>query len=413
MALAIKNQGMSITNFEELQKRVIRRMYQEAHSTGIAPDLWKQEMQDFERAIEMGTGLKFSKVKYDTPDWEMIQNLRYNTAVYDAFKLNKQNKELYKLLTDEKGKQRSWKEFKEEAEKVTNQYNKVWLQTEFNQSHQSANQAKRWNEAVNTADLYPNLEYIAVRDDHTRPEHEKLHGAIFPIDHPFWNKNYPPNGWACRCTARPTDKALNEIEGLTFDKDDPFATNVGKTSKIFTDDHPMVKEGNKTEVLKFIARNIRTVAQIRSSFRTFGKFKKATHKQIYFDGNTGGFYVESLKHKFDPVTGKFERKTAKILAKNGHQTELLADVYGKKNIDLNLNNLPTEIKVMNGERNILNRAKTAAKQGAKRVVYYINFENEAAMFKRFESVFANVPEIKELWYIRKGKLNKYAKRNPK
>ena len=37
----------------------------------------------------------------------------------------------------------------------------------------------------------------ALLDARTRPEH----GVILPVDHPWWKRHYPPNGWKCRCKA--------------------------------------------------------------------------------------------------------------------------------------------------------------------------------------------------------------------
>ncbi|MEP0235548.1 phage minor head protein [Roseibium sp.] len=46
----------------------------------------------------------------------------------------------------------------------------------------------------------PFLRYVAVQDGLTRPEHQKLHNLVLPVDDPFWDVFAPPNGWNCRCT---------------------------------------------------------------------------------------------------------------------------------------------------------------------------------------------------------------------
>ena len=46
----------------------------------------------------------------------------------------------------------------------------------------------------------PYLRYSAVMDRRTRPEHRAWHGTILPVDHPWWESHFPPNGWNCRCT---------------------------------------------------------------------------------------------------------------------------------------------------------------------------------------------------------------------
>ena len=47
----------------------------------------------------------------------------------------------------------------------------------------------------------PYLRYTAILDNRVRPQHRRWHGTILPIDHPWWQTHYPPNGWRCRCKA--------------------------------------------------------------------------------------------------------------------------------------------------------------------------------------------------------------------
>lgn len=65
-----------------------------------------------------------------------------------------------------------------------------------------AHAAGRWDQIQRTKDRLPYLEYDAVMDSRTRPEHAALDGTILPVDDPFWERFYPPNGWRCRCKVR-------------------------------------------------------------------------------------------------------------------------------------------------------------------------------------------------------------------
>ncbi|WHQ26751.1 phage minor head protein [Edwardsiella anguillarum] len=72
----------------------------------------------------------------------------------------------------------------------------------------------RYAQMVNTADLYPYWQYVAVLDSRTRPAHAALNGLVFRYDDPFWKTHYPPNGWRCRCRVRALSAARLKALGL-------------------------------------------------------------------------------------------------------------------------------------------------------------------------------------------------------
>ena len=53
---------------------------------------------------------------------------------------------------------------------------------------------------VGDTDLW-GFEYVTMRDDRVRPEHEELDGIRRRVGDPFWDIYWPPNGWNCRCQA--------------------------------------------------------------------------------------------------------------------------------------------------------------------------------------------------------------------
>lgn len=116
---------------------------------------------------------------------------------------------------------------------VTQEYNITWLRTEYEQSVASSQMAEKWVGFEENADIYPNLEYRAVTDDQTRPEHAALNGIIRPINDDFWNANYPPNDWGCRCSVTQTDKEVNK--SIDFKPAKGFDFNPGKDKKLFSD----------------------------------------------------------------------------------------------------------------------------------------------------------------------------------
>jgi len=41
----------------------------------------------------------------------------------------------------------------------------------------------------------PHWQYMAVQDGSTRPPHAAQHGKVYPADHEYWSRWYPPNGF--------------------------------------------------------------------------------------------------------------------------------------------------------------------------------------------------------------------------
>ena len=158
-----------------------------------------------------------------------------------------QLKEMSALLVDDSGKIRNWQDFKTEVLKRNKAYNLRYLQAEYQTAKASAQMARKWNEAQAVKHLYPNLKYMTAHDERVREDHAKLDGIVRPIDDPFWDTHYPPNGWRCRCSVRSTrDEAtpLKDIPKVPVHKH--FRHNVGKTGQIIDEkQHPYYKYINE------------------------------------------------------------------------------------------------------------------------------------------------------------------------
>lgn len=80
--------------------------------------------------------------------------------------------------------------------------NRATLEALVRTNVQTGYGAGRWQAAQDPdiQDLLWGWEYVTVGDDRVRPNHEIMDGARYPKDDPFWRKNWPPNGWNCRCS---------------------------------------------------------------------------------------------------------------------------------------------------------------------------------------------------------------------
>lgn len=76
------------------------------------------------------------------------------------------------------------------------------LQIIFDTNLRTSYAAGRWENIDKAKKLRPYLRYIAILDERTREQHRHWNDTVKPVDDPFWNDHYPPNGWRCRCSVQ-------------------------------------------------------------------------------------------------------------------------------------------------------------------------------------------------------------------
>ena len=59
--------------------------------------------------------------------------------------------------------------------------------------------AGQWERIIRNKATHPYLRYVTRRDERVRASHAAWDNLTLPVDDPFWNTHYPPNGWRCRC----------------------------------------------------------------------------------------------------------------------------------------------------------------------------------------------------------------------
>jgi SPP1 gp7 family putative phage head morphogenesis protein len=92
------------------------------------------------------------------------------------------------------------------------------LKVIYDTNLRTAYSAGTWERILDNQKAFPYLRYSAVMDSRTRPEHSELHGITLPVDDPFWDTHYPPNGWFCRCTVMQVSRERLEAEGWQVSK---------------------------------------------------------------------------------------------------------------------------------------------------------------------------------------------------
>ena len=176
---------------------MIQKVYEQKLKAGdVHADSWKATTEEYWKAIK--EGWEKAPQFYSKAQLAMLE-LRRNVNVFSAFKNHANIIELTQALAGEDGKPKSFSEFKKMAAVIDEKYNKNWLQAEYKYAVNAARSAAQWQ---GFKERGGKLEYFTIGDGRVRDEHRKLHGTIMPVDHPFWDLYYPPNGWNCRCYVR-------------------------------------------------------------------------------------------------------------------------------------------------------------------------------------------------------------------
>lgn len=200
----------------------------------IDRDMWQEHYSRLLNHAEAGWGKRFSEAA-DLKEWERFQRIEQNLREFAALKQHRIIEELrqLKLATPNRA------DWELAARKLLRRHNDRYLRAELQATTAAAQAAESWAVFESRAYLYPNLRYETAGDERVRESHRVLDGIVKPINDPFWDMYYPPNGWGCRCKVVQTDEEASSTgEGVDFDPPKGFRGNVGKTGKLFGEDHP-------------------------------------------------------------------------------------------------------------------------------------------------------------------------------
>jgi len=207
----------------------IREAFEERGiSEAQSKELWQYYYKHLNKALAEGYNPTIEET-----NTELVTSLKHNLARFSAFKETSFKQQIEASLT-KNGKVLSWQEFKDEANKLNVEYNRRWLQVEYNQTVANALSAQKYEEYIANKRIYPNLTYHAVHDERTRETHRAWDGLTLPVEHEFWKTHLPPNDWGCRCYVEPTAGPVTEgvhTEDIPIKED--FANNPALSGEIF------------------------------------------------------------------------------------------------------------------------------------------------------------------------------------
>ena len=86
------------------------------------------------------------------------------------------------------------------------------LRTLYRANCRAARAAGLWVRAQRTKDTDPYFLYEPGPDEACEP-HRAWAGTLLPVDHPWWDDHFPPNGWDCDCRVRPVSETETRRRG--------------------------------------------------------------------------------------------------------------------------------------------------------------------------------------------------------
>lgn len=283
--------------------RIIKQIH--ASGTAIATDrlLLRKTASELMKAVTKGYKKDFIEVAFGSPDFEMLKRLTTDTFHFSAAKNYQELKDFSSAMVDN-GRVLSFNEFKEATDAINNKYNLSWLETEYNQAIATSQMSARWVEFEQNNDYM--LRYQTVGDANVRDSHARLNNITKPVSSSFWDVNYPPNGWGCRCDVvqlatkkgKETDLSGKQLPVIP----DMWAINVGKQSVVFPPGHAYYKniptdawtvldKATKTAVVKNIT--------IKATYLTDKKvFRDELNSEILFTKKNIKEYVNQPHKHF-------------------------------------------------------------------------------------------------------------------
>ncbi len=299
---------------------------------------------------------------------EFLKELKTNTNVFSAFKTHRMQNDIAGRLLDENGEIKPFAQFKADTSSMVGHHVERWLRTEYDTAVIRAHQAADWQQFEREKDILPNLRWNKSTSLEPRPSHRIFWNHIWPIDDPFWMEHRPGDEWGCKCSLSSTDEppTNNSYLGVKFTPPAPgLGGNPGTTGKIFSDDHPYVKNayrGAQKAVDNLLRRLNLAVEEIVEK-----KFK------------SGGVLQTPKGFQQHPVETKKNNTAYTELAKmHGERYKLLGitNEWRRKNPDaVNLRTgLTSDVKVPqteNGKNAIQASIKAASRQRVGEVYIYL------------------------------------------
>ena len=200
----------------------------------------------------------------------------------------------------------------------------------FRTNVQTAYAAGRYTKMQAVKKARPYWQYIAIMDSRVRPSHAVMNGKVYPADHAFWNSNYPPNGFRCRCGVRSLSARQVKDMGLKVETELP---KTGGADKGFQNNPGYHWAETGLDLKQYGLQNIAPPKP---------KKEPVTQKKLAADiasideliKKSAGLDVSALEAKKEELTNLLEKKK--------HQAEQKKLNSQKKKIDKQIEDYPVK-----------------------------------------------------------------------
>ncbi len=320
-------EAVSKTFFDRIQKlqdQLTTDFYSSKNTLGSSASLIAKESSGLISGLYEGYGKQHVEAAWNAPDHLMLQVMETNIVEFAASKTEARLAAMTNLMINrDKNQINSFSELKNEVDKLTSNYNKTWLETEYNFTIATAqNSAAYIRQKAEADSVTPYVQYQTVGDDQVRDEHQLLNGKVFNLNDPEAMRLYPPNGYNCRCEmiqyVGDKSKVVTGKSALTlmsdgFEKSD-FGFNRANLKQVFTKSQFYTDDG---KILNKINDINYTSYSGLSSLKVLQKgLKKLKLDTTITPGNKDELFIATGKRGKQAFMGFTDHLERKIILKN-------------------------------------------------------------------------------------------------
>ena len=448
-SLAARNSVRGIVRIDpKVIEHHLRRIYERENPAGawIESGMYRAVRDILESAVDEGAPSSrqaaVSPLPSSSPSPDLAAALKRSADVFAAHKVHRIQQDMARLLVDDQGNLRNFREWRELVTPIAAHQVGPWLQTEYSTAVLRAQQAVEWQQFEAEADVLPNLRWVPSTAVHPGADHQVFWNTILPIHHPFWDQHRPGDRWNCHCSLEATDEhPTAPPKGFELRGNGPqpgLNENPGKTGRLFAQSHPYfpqtcaqcafyqggIASGFKNQEkdcqnCPFIQGCINATRPIDGLLAMYdGKTKtyKGEEWCIDIESANGNLMIakkrieQAKKGKTEMEKFLKEREMSRVIARNGHNVEYREEsqVHGDT-FDIFIDGIPADLKKLtSGAGDLHKHCRKAFKdQGAKIVVFSLPERNEDYS-KALSSAYNKYHHLGQIWvYYQDESIEKY------